>query len=143
MLLLPCYGLSVRIPRLFIVRERIQTDNAPAAIGPYSQAIRAGEFVFVSGQIAIDPATGQFVGGTVAEQTERVLKNLAAVLKAAGSGLDKIVKTTVFLADMKDFVEMNEIYATFFTDAPPARATVAAAGLPRDAKVEIEAIALV
>lgn len=143
LLLLPCYGLSVRIPRLFIVRERIQTDNAPAAIGPYSQAIRAGEFVFVSGQIAIDPATGQFVGGTVAEQTERVLKNLAAVLKAAGSGLDKIVKTTVFLADMKDFVEMNEIYATFFTDAPPARATVAAAGLPRDAKVEIEAVALV
>jgi 2-iminobutanoate/2-iminopropanoate deaminase len=128
---------------LFIVRERIQTDNAPAAIGPYSQAIRAGEFVFVSGQIAIDPATGQFVGGTVAEQTERVLKNLAAVLKAAGSGLDKIVKTTVFLADMKDFAEMNEIYATFFTDAPPARATVAAAGLPRDAKVEIEAVALV
>lgn len=125
------------------MRERIQTDNAPAAIGPYSQAIRAGEFVFVSGQIAIDPATGQFVGGTVAEQTERVLKNLAAVLKAAGTGLDKIVKTTVFLADMKDFAEMNEIYATFFTDAPPARATVAAAGLPRDAKVEIEAVALV
>ena len=125
------------------MRERIQTDNAPAAIGPYSQAIRAGEFVFVSGQIAIDPATGQFVGGTVAEQTERVLKNLAAVLKAAGTGLDKIVKTTVFLADMKDFTEMNEIYATFFTDAPPARATVAAAGLPRDAKVEIEAVALV
>ena len=141
--LLPCYGLSVRIPPLFIVRERIQTDNAPAAIGPYSQAIRAGEFVFVSGQIAIDPATGQFVNGTVAEQTERVLKNLAAVLKAAGSGLDKIVKTTVFLADMKDFAEMNEIYATFFTDAPPARATVAAAGLPRDAKVEIEAVAMV
>ena len=125
------------------MRERIQTDNAPAAIGPYSQAIRAGEFVFVSGQIAIDPATGQFVNGTVAEQTERVLKNLAAVLKAAGSGLDKIVKTTVFLADMKDFAEMNEIYATFFTDAPPARATVAAAGLPRDAKVEIEAVAMV
>lgn len=97
----------------------------------------------MSGQIAIDPATGQFVGGTVAEQTERVLKNLAAVLKAAGTGLDKIVKTTVFLADMKDFAEMNEIYATFFTDAPPARATVAAAGLPRDAKVEIEAVALV
>ena len=125
------------------MRERIQTDNAPAAIGPYSQAIRAGEFVFVSCQIAIDPATGQFVGGTVAEQTERVLKNLAAVLKALGTGLDKIVKTTVFLADMKDFAEMNEIYATFFMDAPPARATVAAAGLPRDAKVEIEAVALV
>lgn len=124
------------------MRERIQTDNAPQAIGPYSQAIRAGGFVFVSGQIAIDPATGQFVAGTVAEQTERVLKNLAAVLSAAGSSLDKVVKTTVFLADMKDFVEMNEVYATFFSAAPPARATVAAAGLPRDARVEIEAVAL-
>ena len=124
------------------MRERIQTDKAPAAIGPYSQAIRAGEFVFVSGQIAIDPATGQFVGGTVAEQTERVFKNLAAVLTAAGTSLDKIVKTTVFLADMKDFAEMNDVYARFFSEAPPARATVAAAGLPRDAKVEIEAVAL-
>jgi 2-iminobutanoate/2-iminopropanoate deaminase len=128
---------------LFIVRERIQTNNAPAAIGPYSQAIRAGEFVFVSGQIAIDPATGQFVPGTVAEQTERVFNNLAAVLEAAGSSLDKIVKTTVFLADMKDFAEMNDVYAKFFSEAPPARATVAAAGLPRDARVEIEAVALV
>lgn len=125
------------------MRERIQTDTAPQAIGPYSQAIRAGDFVFVSGQIAIDPATGQFVGGTVAEQTERVLKNVAAVLKAAGSSLDKVVKTTVFLADMKEFTEMNEVYATFFSEAPPARATVAAAGLPRDARVEIEAVALV
>ena len=125
------------------MRERIQTDNAPQAIGPYSQAIRAGGFVFVSGQIAIDPATGQFVSGSVAEQTERVLQNLAAVLTAAGSSLDKVVKTTVFLADMKDFVEMNEVYATFFSDEPPARATVAAAGLPRDARVEIEAVALV
>jgi 2-iminobutanoate/2-iminopropanoate deaminase len=128
---------------LFIVRERIQTNNAPAAIGPYSQAIRAGEFVFVSGQIAIDPETGQFVPGSVAEQTERVFRNLAAVLAAAGSSLDKIVKTTVFLADMKDFAEMNDVYARFFSEAPPARATVAAAGLPRDAKVEIEAVALV
>lgn len=124
------------------MRERIQTDNAPQAIGPYSQAIRAGGFVFVSGQIAIDPATGQFVSGTVAEQTGRVLQNLSAVLKAAGTSLDKVVKTTVFLADMKDFVEMNEVYATFFSEAPPARATVAAAGLPRDARVEIEAVAL-
>lgn len=124
------------------MREPVKTENAPAAIGPYSQAIRAGEFVFVSGQIAIDPATGQFVSGTVAEQTERVLKNVAAVLTAAGSSLDKVVKTTVFLADMKDFAEMNEVYATFFSDAPPARATVAAAGLPRDARVEIEAVAL-
>jgi 2-iminobutanoate/2-iminopropanoate deaminase len=127
---------------LFTVRERIQTDTAPQAIGPYSQAIRAGDFVFVSGQIAIDPATGQFVPGSVAEQTERVLKNLAAVLSAAGSSLDKVVKTTVFLADMKEFNEMNEVYATFFSEAPPARATVAAAGLPRDARVEIEAVAV-
>jgi len=128
---------------LFIVRERIQTDKAPAAIGPYSQAIRAGGFVFASGQIPTDPATGEFVKGGVAEQTEQVLKNLGAVLEAAGSGLDKVVKTTVFLADMKEFAQMNEVYAKFFTGAPPARATVAAAGLPRDARVEIEAVALV
>jgi 2-iminobutanoate/2-iminopropanoate deaminase len=128
---------------LFTVRERVQTDRAPAAIGPYSQAIRAGGFVFASGQIPTDPATGEFVKGGVAEQTEQVLKNLAAVLKAAGSGLDKVVKTTVFLADMKEFAQMNEVYAKFFTGAPPARATVAAAGLPRDARVEIEAVALI
>jgi 2-iminobutanoate/2-iminopropanoate deaminase len=127
---------------LFTVRERVQTDQAPAAIGPYSQAIRAGGFVFVSGQIAIDPATGQFISGGVAEQTRQVLKNLSAVLEAAGSGLDKVVKTTVFLQDMQEFAQMNEVYATFFSDAPPARATVAAAGLPRDARVEIEAVAL-
>jgi 2-iminobutanoate/2-iminopropanoate deaminase len=128
---------------LFTVRERIQTDRAPAAIGPYSQAIRAGGFVFASGQIPIDPATGEFVKGGVGEQTEQVLKNLKAVLEAAGSGLDMIVKTTVFLADMKEFAEMNQAYAKFFSDAPPARATVAALGLPRDARVEIEAVALV
>ena len=98
--------------------------------------------MFVSGQIAIDPATGQFIDGDVAEQTRQVFKNLAAVLEAAGSGLDKVVKTTVFLQDMKEFAQMNEVYATFFKDAPPARATVAAAGLPRDARVEIEAVAL-
>ena len=124
-------------------RERIQTDNAPAAIGPYSQAIKAGGFVFVSGQIPIDPQTGQFVPGGIAEQTEQVLKNLSAVLEAAGSSLDLVVKTTVFLADMKEFSGMNEVYATFFSSPPPARATVAAAGLPRDARVEIEAVALV
>jgi 2-iminobutanoate/2-iminopropanoate deaminase len=127
---------------LFTVREPIQTDKAPAAIGPYSQAIRAGGFVFASGQIPIDPATGEFVSGGIAEQTEQVLKNLAALLEAAGSGLDKVVKTTVFLADMKEFAQMNEVYAKYFTAAPPARATVAAAGLPRDARVEIEAVAL-
>jgi 2-iminobutanoate/2-iminopropanoate deaminase len=124
------------------MRQQVETKNAPAAIGPYSQAIKAGGLVFVSGQIPIDPATGEFVAGGIAEQTDRVLKNLAAVLEAAGSGLDKVVKTTVFLADMKEFSGMNEVYATFFASPPPARATVAAAGLPRDARVEIEAIAL-
>jgi 2-iminobutanoate/2-iminopropanoate deaminase len=125
------------------LRERIQTENAPAAIGPYSQAIKAGGFVFVSGQIPIDPQTGQFVAGGIAEQTARVLKNLQALLEAAGSSLGQVVKTTVFLADMQEFSGMNEVYATFFPEPPPARATVAAAGLPRDARVEIEAVALV
>lgn len=125
------------------MRQRIQTDKAPAAIGPYSQAIKAGGFVFVSGQIPTDPQTGEFVAGGITEQTDQVLKNLRAVLEAAGSGLDQVVKTTVFLADMKEFSGMNEVYATYFTGPPPARATVAAAGLPRDARVEIEAVALV
>ena len=125
------------------MKQRIQTEYAPAAIGPYSQAIKAGGFVFVSGQIPIDPETGEFVAGGIAEQTERVLKNLAAVLEAAVSDLSQVVKTTVFLADMKEFSGMNEVYATFFREPPPARATVAAAGLPRDARVEIEAVALV
>lgn len=125
------------------MRLRVQTEHAPAAIGPYSQAIKAGGFVFVSGQIPIDPQTGEFVSGGVAEQTDRVLKNLSAVLEASGSSLEQVVKTTVFLADMKDFGAMNEVYARFFTAEPPARATVAAAGLPRDARVEIEAVALV
>src|SRR5215213_1582551 len=125
------------------MRQRIQTENAPAAIGPYSQAIKAGGFVYVSGQVPIDPETGEFVAGGIAEQTERVLTNVAAVLEAAGSSLDRVVKTTVFLADMNEFTAMNEVYAKFFTEAPPARATVQAARLPRDARVEIEAIALV
>jgi len=124
------------------VRQRIQTDRAPAAIGPYSQAIKAGGFVFASGQIPIDPQTGEFVAGGIAEQTERVLTNLAAVLEAAGSSLGQVVKTTVFLADMAEFAAMNEVYGKFFGDLPPARATVAAAGLPRNARVEIEAVAL-
>ena len=125
------------------MRQRIQTENAPAAIGPYSQAIKAGGFVFVSGQIPINPQTGEFVAGGIAEQTAQVLQNLKAVLEASGSSLDQVVKTTVFLADMKEFSGMNEVYATFFSDPPPARVTVAAAGLPRDARVEIEAVALV
>ena len=125
------------------MRQPIKTDNAPAAIGPYSQAIKANGFVFVSGQIPIDPHTGEFVAGGIAEQTARVLKNLTAVLEAAGSSLEQVVKTTVFLADMKEFSSMNEVYKDFFPSPPPARSTVAAAGLPRDARVEIEAVALV
>src|SRR5690349_7788788 len=123
--------------------ETVTTDSAPGAIGPYSQAIKAGGMVFCSGQIPIDVATGQFVSDVVAEQTEQVLKNLSEVLKAAGSSLDNVVKTTVFLADMNDFAEMNEVYGRFFTDNKPARATVQAARLPRDAKVEIDCIATV
>jgi len=126
-----------------LLREPVKTPHAPAALGPYSQAIKAGGFVYVSGQVPIDPETGEFVAGGIAEQTDRVLKNVAAVLEAAGSGLDKVVKTTVFLADMDEFAAMNEVYAKFFKDAPPARATVQAARLPRDARVEIEAVALV
>ncbi len=124
------------------MKEIIQTVHAPQAIGPYSQAIKANGMVFASGQIAIDPLTGQFVAEGVKEQTEQVLKNLAAVLEAAGSSLDRVVKTTVFLLDMQEFSAMNEVYARFFKDEPPARATVQAARLPRDARVEIEAIAL-
>ena len=125
------------------MREPVQTENAPAAIGPYSQAIKAGGFVFVSGQIPLDPKTGELVAGGIGEQTERVFRNLAAVLEASGSSLDQVVKTTVFLADMKEFAVMNDVYGRFFSSAPPARATVAAAGLPRDVRVEIEAVALV
>jgi 2-iminobutanoate/2-iminopropanoate deaminase len=124
------------------VKEIIQTDQAPKAIGPYSQAIRTSGFVFASGQIPIDPETGQFVAGGIAEQTQQVIKNLSRVLEAAGSGLDRVVKTTVFLADMEEFAAMNEVYGKFFSAEPPARATVEAARLPRDARVEIEAIAL-
>jgi 2-iminobutanoate/2-iminopropanoate deaminase len=124
------------------VKAQVQTDNAPAAIGPYSQAVKANGMVFCSGQIPINPATGEFVAGGVQEQTEQVLKNLSAVLEAAGTSLDQVVKTTVFLADMKEFSAMNEVYGRFFTGVSPARATVAAAGLPRDARVEIEAVAL-
>lgn len=125
------------------MKEIISTEKAPGAIGPYSQAIKTGGFVFCSGQIPIDPATGEFVSNDVAEQTEQVLKNLTAVLEAAGTGLGSVVKTTVFLADMNDFVAMNEVYARFFDENKPARATVQAARLPRDARVEIECIAVV
>ena len=125
------------------MKEIILTEGAPGAIGPYSQAIKAGNMIFCSGQIPIDPATGEFVSHVVSEQTEQVLKNLTAVLRAAGTDLSGVVKTTVFLSDMNDFVEMNEVYARFFGDNKPARATVQAARLPRDAKVEIDCIAIV
>ncbi len=125
------------------MKEIIATENAPGAIGPYSQAVKAGNMVFCSGQIPIDVATGEFVSDDVAEQTRQVLKNLSAVLEAAGTSLNNVVKTTVFLADMNDFAAMNEIYAEFFSENKPARATVQAARLPKDARVEIECIALV
>ena len=121
--------------------DHVHTDRAPAAIGPYSQAVVTGGWVFCSGQIPLDPATGELVGGDVAAQTDRVLRNLAAVLEAAGGSLSHVVKTTVFLADMADFTAMNEVYARHFGDHRPARATVQAAGLPRGVGVEIECIA--
>ncbi len=121
----------------------VATGGAPKAIGPYSQGIVANGLLFTAGQIALDPATGEVVPGGVAEQTARVMENLQAILSAAGSGLDRVVKTTVFLADMGDFTAMNEVYAKAFGDHRPARSTVAAAGLPRGARVEIEAIAAV
>jgi 2-iminobutanoate/2-iminopropanoate deaminase len=124
------------------MKEIISTEKAPGAIGPYSQAIKANGMLFCSGQIPIDPATGDFVEGGVAEQTEQVFKNLTAVLEAGGSGLDGVVKTTVFLADMNDFAAMNEVYGKYFNLNKPARATVQAARLPRDARVEIECIAV-
>ena len=125
-----------------IVKEIVATERAPRAIGPYSQAVRAGNLLFASGQIPIDPATGEFVAGGVAEQTDQVMRNLSAVFEAAGASLKQVVKTTVFLADMNDFTAMNEVYGRFFGENPPARATVQAARLPRDARVEIEAIAV-
>ena len=124
------------------MKEIIATNDAPQAIGPYSQAVRVGNMIFASGQIPLDPATKEFVPGGVGEQTEQVLKNLKAVFAAAGVEMNQIVKTTVFLADMNDFTAMNEVYGRYFTENPPARATVQAARLPRDAKVEIEAIAV-
>jgi 2-iminobutanoate/2-iminopropanoate deaminase len=125
------------------VKDIVQTDKAPGAIGPYSQAIKAGGLVFVSGQIPIDPASGQFVAGGISEQTEQVMKNLSAVLESAGSGLDRVVKSTVFLADMNEFAAMNQVYGQYFSHEPPARATVEVSRLPRDARVEIDVIALI
>jgi 2-iminobutanoate/2-iminopropanoate deaminase len=124
------------------MKEVVATARAPKAIGPYSQAIRANGLVFCSGQIALDPATNQLIEGDVVAQTERVLKNLTAVLQDAGSSLENVVKTTVFLKSMGDFAAMNETYAKFFTHNPPARSTVEAARLPKDVLVEIDVIAL-
>jgi 2-iminobutanoate/2-iminopropanoate deaminase len=122
-------------------KDVISTSKAPAALGPYSQAIRWGDLIFVSGQIPIDPATSQVVGDDIAAQTERVLQNLAAILEAAGASLGQVLKTTVYLRDLNDFGKMNEVYARFFSEQPPARATVQVARLPRDVSVEIEAVA--
>jgi 2-iminobutanoate/2-iminopropanoate deaminase len=122
-------------------KQVISTPNAPAAIGPYSQAVRAGNLVFVSGQIPLDPATGQLVGGDIGVQTEQVLENLAAILEAAGSSLAQVVKATVYLRDLGEFGRMNEVYAKFFRENPPARATVQVARLPREAALEIDVVA--
>ena len=124
------------------MKEVISTAHGPKAIGPYSQAIRANGLIFISGQVAFDPATSQLVEGDIAAQTDRVIQNLKAIVEAAGSSLDKTVKTTVFLKDMGEFAKMNEVYARYFSSAPPARATVEVARLPRDVRVEIDLIAL-
>ncbi len=124
-----------------MTRSAISTNAAPAALGPYSQAITAGDFVFCAGQGSIDPATGDVLTGTIDDETRRTLRNLGAVLDAAGVGFADVVKTTVFLADMADFAAMNAVYATFFPDPPPARSTVEVAALPKGFKVEIEVVA--
>lgn len=124
-------------------RQAIAAPGAPRAIGPYSPAIRAGNLLFISGQVAFDPATGALVAGDVAAQTEQVMRNLDALLRAAGAGFEHVVRTTVFLTDLNDFAAMNESYAKFVVDPPPARATVQVARLPRDARIEIDAIAVI
>ena len=125
------------------VRQAVATDSAPKAIGPYSQAIRAGSLLFVSGQVPIDPATGQIVDGDIAAQTHRVFRNISEILKAGGASLDHVVRTTVFLADMNDFAAMNEVYGGYFSAPAPARATVQVSRLPKDARIEIDVIAVV
>ena len=123
-------------------KKVVATKDAPQPIGPYSQAIKAGGFVFASGQIALDPATGKLIEGDIKAQTERVLKNLSAVLAAAGSSMDRVVRTTVFLRNISDFPAMNEVYGQFFKNEPPSRSTVGVAALPRDALLEIDVVAL-
>ena len=123
-------------------KKVVLTKDAPQPIGPYSQAIKAGGFVFASGQIVLDPATGKLIEGDIKAQTERVLKNLTAVLAAAGSSMDRVVRTTVFLRNISDFPAMNEVYGQFFKNEPPSRSTVGVAALPRDALLEIDVVAL-
>lgn len=127
------------------MKEIIKTSNAPAAVGPYSQAIKAtgAQMIFCSGQVALDPGTGQLVGVTAAEQTEQVLKNIKAILAAAGAEMKDVVKTTIFLVDMNDFPAVNDVYGRFFTTEMPARATVQASGLPKNSRIEIDAIAVI
>ena len=123
------------------MREAVQTTHAPAAIGPYSQAVRAGSFLFISGQIPIDPGTGQITEGGIGAQTHRVMRSLGAILEAAGAGYDRVVRTTVFLTDLADFEVVNKVYGGYFRDSAPARATVQVAALPKGVSVEIDAIA--
>jgi 2-iminobutanoate/2-iminopropanoate deaminase len=125
------------------VRQAISTRSAPQAIGPYSQGIRAGSLLFVSGQVPIDPVTGNIIDGDIAAQTHRVLQNIGEILKAGGASFDQVARTTVFLADMNDFAAMNAVYATYFEAPAPARATVQVSRLPKDARVEIDVIAVV
>jgi 2-iminobutanoate/2-iminopropanoate deaminase len=124
------------------VRQAVSASGAPKAIGPYSPAIKAGNLLFISGQIPLDPATGALVGGDIAAQTEQVMRNLVALLQAAGAGFEHVVRATVFLADMNEFAGMNEVYGRYVVDPPPARATVQVARLPKDVKVEIDLIAV-
>lgn len=124
-----------------MAKEVVVTEGAPAAIGPYSQAVRDGDFVFCSGQVALDPSSGELVGGGVGEQTERAMENLLAVLRAAGTDVTKVVKVTAYLSDMADFAEFNEVYGRYFENDPPARATVGVAALPKGARVEVDCIA--
>ena len=126
-----------------MTKTPIHTDDAPGAVGPYVQGVRAGDFLFVSGQVALDPATGALVDGGVDAQTDRVMRNLRAILEAGGSGLDRVVKATVYLTDLGEFETMNRVYASYFGDAKPARVTVEVSRLPRNAKVEIDAIGIV
>jgi len=126
-----------------VLKEIISTDKAPAAIGPYSQAVKAGNFMFISGQIPIDPSTGNVIDGDIKAQTKQCLKNLEAICQSAGLTLDNVVKTTIFITDMSKFPEVNEVYGSFFKENPPARACVEVSALPKDVQVEIEAVVVV